>query len=301
MRHLQSESFNKKKRLRMWFQIVGSIAVILIIIYGISWLFRLSFLTISDVSVFGADADISTEIHDTVLKQIQGTYFGFFPRANILIYPKSSIIHAIQSQFPRVLDVSVRHDGLQHLQITVSDKNPVAIVCSTLPNFDGDIFSFNQDDPCYLADSDGLLFEKSPTFSGHPYHIYYAPDLIGTSSDSAMDFIGSYATSTDEFHALQSFYDATEKAGIPGDAVLIKQGGEYELYSSSTIIYFNDRDVLSAESANLSVFWNSMMHSGGENAGGNSGGENGDTTKGNPLFDYIDLRFAPNVFYKITK
>jgi hypothetical protein len=284
-RNLQSQSFVKKKRAKMWLKGVGLLLVLILAGVLISWLFRLSFLTVSDVQVFGADPEITDAIHDVAVSKLTGDYLGIFSRKNTLIYPKNSIVSSIKSNFPRVLDVSISHDGLTHIRVTVNEKVPSAIVCATLPNFDGNLFVFDPTDPCYLADNTGFMYEKSPGFSGHPYHIYYAPDIALTASTT--DLVGAYATSTTEFQTLQSFYDGIEHAGMSGNAMLLKQNGEYELYSSSTIIYFNDAEGISDELANLSAFWSHSM--------------NDRTQKVQPVFDYIDLRYSPNVFYKIEK
>ncbi|HTK33105.1 MAG TPA: hypothetical protein VL335_00970 [Candidatus Paceibacterota bacterium] len=243
-------------------------------------------MSISEVTVFGADQEISPLIHDAVMKELQGNYLGMFSRQNIFLYPKQVLIKEIQSTFPRVLDVAISRDGLTHLRIAVSQKIPRAIVCATLPNFEHDVLLLDDTDMCYLADEQGYLFERSPGFSGHPYNVYYAPDIY--SAASTTDYIGSYATSTAEFLDLQALYDTVESAGMSPDGILIKDAGEYELYASTTIIYFNDIQHIDKERDNLIAFWRHM------------------TTEARSqrkalMFDYIDLRFGSNVFYKTIK
>ncbi len=247
---------------------------------------KASFVAIVDAQVFGADEDISGPIHELVMKNITGSYLSLIPRNNSLVYPKSDIIYAIKSQFPRVMDVKVSRDDFRHLRVMVNQKTPVAVVCVTLPNFADTELVFDPSDPCYFADETGFLFEKSPIFSGQQYHLYYAPDVAVLGSTT--DFVGTYATSTAEFNALQSFYAGAKNAGIFADAILMKDGGEYELYSSSTIIYFNNTASLSDELTDLLAFWNHME---AEARG----------QKKPVVFDYIDLRYGTNVFYKTIK
>jgi len=110
------------------------------------------------------------------------------------------------------------------------------------------------------------------------FDVYYAPDFSGNP-------IGSYATSTAEFAALHSFYDGARTLGISPDGLLIKEGGEYELYASTTVIYFNDAGSVSGELNNLAAFWTNMTATA--------------RTKGKQVsFDYIDLRYGNNVVYK---
>jgi len=261
---------------------------LVVAVYLFSWLTGLSFVTIKNVSVFGADPDIETIVHDTAMNELSGKYLGLFNKSNTLIYPKTSIVKNIKLTSPRILNVFVSRDGLTGLRVTVNEKTPVAVVCATLPNFDGNKLVIESDDPCYLADDTGFLFQKSPVFTDHPYHIYFAPDISATNisntdSDSNGDsanFIGAYATTTTEFNTLQTFYNSAQSVGIQGDAILVKNAGEFELYSGSTTIYFNDAKDLDKELANLVAFWNHAK------------------TAGNTDFDYIDLRYDLNVFYK---
>jgi len=281
-RNIQSKSFVHKKRRKILWNSLSSLLILIIIVFIISWLLRLNFLTISDVSIFGADDDITLNIHDLVMNDLSGKYIGIFPHKNTIIYPKSEIISDIHSGFPRVLNIDISRDGLTHLRITVNEKTPSAVVCATLPNFVNNQMVIDPSDPCYFTDDTGLLFEKSTAFSGHPYNIYYAPDII------ADNFIGKYATSSAEFVSLQAFYNGAKNAGIEGDAILIKPTGEYEFYSSSTTIYFNNTEGISTELSNLVAFWNHMVT---QNHG----------SKSTPVFDYIDLRYDSNVFYKVIK
>ena len=113
------------------------------------------------------------------------------------------------------------------------------------------------------------------------------PKATSKSSDysASTDFTGALATSTSEFTGLENFYDGALATGISVDGILIKDAGEYELYASSTVIYFNDKEDLSNEITNLSAFWRHMTTP--------------NNTKKPVIFDYIDLRYGPNVFYKI--
>ena len=293
-RNLQSHSFTRKRRARFYW----ILALVIIII--ISWLCALSFLTrlnafaVTDIKVFGADADITGALQSAAEQTIAGDYFAIFPRDSTLIYPKSGIVAAVKSASPRVLDVSVSRAGLHGLIISVSEKAPATIVCASLPDFNDNRLVFDDSGACYLADDSGLIFETMPAASapsplpstGSAFDIYYAPDLSGVPSSNGPT--GSYATSTAEFSALRSFYDGARTLGISPDGLLIKEGGEYELYASTTVIYFNDVGSISGELNNLAAFWTNMT------ATARSQGKQAS-------FDYIDLRYGNNVVYKQNK
>jgi hypothetical protein len=264
----------------------------------LSFLTRLNAFAITEIKVFGADADITGALQSAAEQAIAGDYLGIFSRSSTIIYPKNDIIAGIESASPRVLDVSVSRAGLHGLIISVSEKAPATIVCASLPDFEDNRLVFDDSSPCYLADDAGLIFEAmaadsalSSTPSSAPstaptFDVYYAPDLPDSASPNGP--VGSYATSTAEFVKLRSFYDGARTIGISPDGLLIKEGGEYELYASTTVIYFNDAGSISKELDNLAAFWTNMTATARSN--------------GKPVsFDYIDLRYGNSVVYKLIK
>ncbi len=84
----QSHKFTKRRRLRF----VGTISILIIssfvLIFGISSLTKLNSLTISSVTVIGADQDISDSLRATAMDALTGSYLDIFPKASTLIYPR---------------------------------------------------------------------------------------------------------------------------------------------------------------------------------------------------------------------
>jgi len=187
----------------------------------------------------------------------------------------------VASSSPRILSSDVSRDGWNGIVVSVSEKPPAAIVCGNLPDFSAND-ALSDDGDCYAADASGYLFEKMPATGGAQQYVrYYIPSL----PDSQV--IGTQATSSAEFTALQSFVAGARSAGIKPEAVLMKDGGEYEMYSDDPfiVVYFNDKAGLSAELSDLTAFW-SHMSSRSAAAGADQG------------FEYIDLRYGSNVFYR---
>ena len=107
--------------------------------------------------------------------------------------------------------------------------------------------------------------------------------------------IGSLATSTAEFGLIQRIYRAIEDAHIVPEAMLMKGGGEYELYvhnpdvaSSTAVIYFNTVAPIEDQIANLISFWDHTL-------------EVARTKKQQIEFDYIDVRYSPNVYHRFSR
>ena len=260
-----------------------------------SWFFSAEAFKITSVQVFGADTDITPQLTQEVSNSIQGRYLGLFSRSSAFIYPKQQIIQQVKMRSPRVSSVVVRRDGWHTLLVTVTQKTPVAVVCASLPDWNQETLSDDQLSQCYFADETGYLFEQALSFSGHVYNRYFTPDVsVGTSSDA---LVGTYATSTAEFALLQTVYERMRSLHIEPEGILFKAHGEYELYADEQytdakgaprtdifVVYFDSARPYAIQFDNFSSFWLAKMTA----------------AHMSPHFEYIDVRYGSNVFFKTT-
>lgn len=298
----QSKSFARTRRERRVWAIGLAVVVLLAWVFVLSRLSWLGAFEIANVQVYGADPEIVPALRAAALSELEGSYLGLFARANAALYPKGAIAAAVMSAAPRVLGVDIHHAGVRGLTVTVSERAPAAVVCAELPDFSSDPA---EDSNCYLADADGLIFEGASTSSQAVASRYYVPSLADSdpTDGSAPSVVGAYATSTDEFARLQSFSDGVRAAGLKTAGILMKDGGEYELYvenpgagaATSTdsgadiaVVYFNDAASFAGELSDLVAFWNK------EASQGRAAGKT-------PRFESIDLRYGSNVFYRLEK
>ena len=304
----QSKKFEERRKLH------SALFVLLVIVavgssaFAIVRFINLDWFTIDSVKVVGADSEIAPAIEAAALNAMQGTYLGIVPRSSALVYPRGSVISAVKAASARLSSVAAARDGMHGLKVTVEEKKPAAVVCASLPDFNGTTLTFSDSDTCYFADDSGYVFEEAPLFSGSAYKRIYAPDA-GTATTSG-SIVGLYATSTDKFTQLITLYDAVNAVGIHVEAILIKEKGEYELYarnpsgqnasgsaaassttsrsesnSDTVVIYFNDARPFSEQLINLASFWKDMVAKA--------------RSKHQSLsFDYIDARYGSNVFYR---
>lgn len=292
----QSRRFVERKHARK------GILAGLVIVSAVTWLFagsRLSyagFMTISRVEIAGADKDIASSLEAAAERALEGDYLGLFSKANTFIYPRGIVAAAVSSASSRIADVHVWRQGLSAIHVEVTEKAPAAIVCPTLPELS---LKTEEDDGCYFADDTGYLFKAAPAFSGTVYNRYYAPNM---SPDLSSPALAAYATSSVEFSDLQYFYNGVKAAGIVPIAILFKENGEYELYvhepaagsavattspetGNTVVVYFNNSRPFSEELTNLAAFWHKKV-------------DEARAKKGALTFDYIDIRYGANVFYR---
>ncbi|MFA6601520.1 MAG: hypothetical protein WCT02_01485 [Candidatus Paceibacterota bacterium] len=284
----QSKRFIERKKTRVvlgWFVGIVALASWFVALTAFT---HLSFLAVSQIEVQGADQDIENNISAATLNSLQGKYWGLFSKDNIFIYSKADAAEAVRVASERIDSVNIKRSGLNSLLITVREKIPVALICPYLPDFFNEDASsavaFASSSPaaagpatCYLADKEGFIFQKAPFDLKSGYNRYYIPALTDNETSR---IIGNFATSTAEFVALQDFYNSVSRAGLKVLAILAKDKGEYEMYVQTndniTVVYFNDSRSFNDQLSNLISFWNKMTGS----------------------FEYIDVRYGSNVFYR---
>jgi len=292
----QSKTFTRRRRERMSIVIGALVITLIAITFGFSRLTMISALTIDSIAVEGTegDADLAQTLRAVAEEAIGGEYLGLFSRSNILIYPRRRIEAATIAASPRIMETDVRALDRRTIAVTVRQRDPSAVVCASLPDFDGATLAIDEAKSCYFADAEGLLYRVAPQFSGYSHRRYYIPSLATSSPDAEA---GVLALDPTRFRALQDLYDAVRAHGILAEAILVKDDGEYELYArnlavseddqtaSTVVIYFSAATDLTEEIANLVSFWEHMMRPA--------------SSDNQPVsFEYIDVRYGPNVFYR---
>ncbi len=294
----QSKNFTTKRRTRIIIRSVVSIITVFIVVTVIFIFSSWSVLTLTNVQVSGVDQKKVVAIHDIVIQSLLGKYIGLFSRANYFIYPRDHIKQLIKDAYFEIDEVDITRADWHTVTVSVHEKTPLALVCATLPDFNGNELSLNDPGTCYFVDGSGVIFKKAPSFSGTVYNRYYIPDLSSgdnTDTSSSTALIGTYATSTDEFHIIQQLYATIKQNNIIADAMLMKGGGEYELYirnpntsSSTAVVYFDTISSTTEQLSNFISFWNHTLVTA--------------RAKNESVeFDYIDVRYSPNVYHRFTR
>ncbi|MEA2715627.1 MAG: hypothetical protein QOG91_655 [Candidatus Parcubacteria bacterium] len=307
----QSRKFVDFRRRRLLVTVLASVLAVAVLLFGLSRLSALPSLSISSIRLSGIDSDIAPAVEAAAEGALTGNYLGLFARSNTLIYPNLTIRRAVKAVSPRIDSVSLQRDGSQGLIIAVTEHAPSAVICDTLPDFSaGTLPDVSDNKGCYFADESGRILKPAPSFSGQVYKRYYVPSLAESSSSAAAAMSRGDAP-VPEFRALQEFYDAVGASGIMAEGILVEDGGEYELFARNlssgsaggsavgasatssdsdmsadvAVIYFNNSRSFSDQLDNLVSFWKKMTTTAGK-------------TRGPVTFEYIDVRYGSNVFYR---
>ena len=282
----QSSSFTERRRLKRILVGLGIIIVLVLAIWGISALSRLSFLNINSIQILGVDQKDIPTLQSAIDSTLNGNYATLFSRRNTIIYPRDEIGSLVKSMYPQAEKVDIYRDGLRQIVVSISHKTPSAIVCPRLPDLEAYV---DNTEPCYFVDKTGYIFEQVPLVPGQVYNKYYAPDI----EDPVID---KYATSTPEFIQLQNMYEGAKAASIPVEGILISEKGEYEMYveknreiqSDIIVINFNNSRSMADELSNLIPFWQHLV----------STSEKKNATTTLQSISTIDIRYGSNIFYR---
>ena len=272
--NLQSRKFENVKKKKKYTLVALFALNMIISVFCLHRFLSLDYFDIKSITINGANSELSLDIQNKLESVLNGSYLGLFPRNNIFIYPKNSLISAIGQVSPDIQGINIYSQNKNSIAIDIIQKKPAAIVCTSLPDNDN-----SEDfDDCYFSDWSGLLFAKAGTTTDK-VHYYYIPSL-NDSTSTKESLIGSYATSTNDFIELDKFYKNAEDNNLDPKYILINDHGEFEMYASDTIIYFNKEKSLDEQLSNLISFWNHTKRE-----------------KLDAKFEYIKLQYSPNIFY----
>ncbi len=272
----------KKRRHRailnkIFLSFLGLLAIFILLAY----FSHFDSLNINEIQIVGNKTVDAEAIKTTVKQQVAGKYLWFFPKTNILFYPKNSIRNELQDKFKRLKDINFSIKNNKVLEVSLSERVAKYTWCGAdLPLVDAE----NQ--KCYFLDEDGYVFDEAPYFSGEIYFKFYGLENINTNNP-----LGSYFFKQN-FKQLISFKDILVSIGLKPAALDITDDGDIEIFlsrgSSSTtgpkIIFKADADFQNVAENLEAALVTEPLQSKLKN-------------KYSSLL-YIDLRFGNKVYYK---
>ena len=282
----QSTRFAKRKKVRGVLVALFAAAALVGWTISLSELSYLPELNIENIRVEGAGPSTAASIESQARRQLSEPFFRIFSGANAFLFSKDKLAAAAEAVSPDIQSVTVSRSGLTSLDISVSGKKAQALVCPGLPDFAEDGSLDLSAGSCFEADAGGFIFAAATT-TDLGLNLYF---LQQAADSSTTPLVGTSTMPTDQFEDIQNFYEGVRRAGLEPIGVLVKDGGEYEMYLKNqgsgqgsaggeealTVVYFNDKRALADELSNLISFLGGM--------------------KG--PFEYVDVRYGSNVFYR---
>ncbi len=263
----QERLAERRRRIRRIERII--LAVLgLCIVGGLIWVLWRPSIRVGEISVSG---EASTE-HQEAIKVIaheslSGNYGFVLPRDSIFFVPEEDMRARILDAYPDIAAVSIERDSFSTLSISVFPRVAALVWC-------GAAIEFPQ--PCFLADSEGLLFKETAT-STESLLTFYAPLEEGARMDSPLRarIVDAASKTASAFQFIRTIGEL----GLSADVVVLR-GDEADIYmrDSGTRITYVLGDEQSA-SALVSITLKDLAA---------------------PIesFEYIDVRFPGKAYFK---
>jgi len=203
----------RRRRLRLLL-LAGSLLAVVVLIAA--WLTHIPFIHIRTIEVVGAETISSSSVQALIKKELEGSYYLFFPKRNIFLYPKQEITELLRARYPVLSSAQVHANDFQTLGVVLVERTARALWC--------------QDERCYFMDENGVLYGDAPQFSA-PVYTRYRGAL------SKVSLPQQFLTPTD-FQALTALVDAIVRK-LPEEelsSVVVDKHRDVDMYFMSGFI-----------------------------------------------------------------
>lgn len=215
----------RRRRLRRYFLYACGALALLLVCAGMWGLWQPA-VRISNVLVFGTDANLGVYAEDAM----RGSYLGIIPRNSIFFMPESSIRRAILADHPELAAVSISRVGFTSLSIKAEPRVAVARWCGLSPTPGAEEY-------CYVFDGNGYLFAASNTMQTLNAAKLYVP-LVGNRTPAGEEPLGATLTSAEKLPSVFDFARQLDTLGSRVSSIVIR-GDEVDdvLVSGTRITY----------------------------------------------------------------
>ena len=276
----QREELLRRRRKAKRIRIAIIFGVIFFIVGIISYVSHLPKVRISEVVLSGGLLVTEKEIKDESLLFMQGKYFWLFPKNNSFLYNKNELKIHLKEKFKRIDTIDIKLEGLNTIQVSITERKPVAIWCRDIVGTSTTIEVVSGfKESCYFIDSFSTVFAQAPSFSGDAYFKFY-----GLLKDE--DPIGKkYIASSTGFTSINNFIESVKSLKIKPISLIGKEEDEFSLLlQGGGEIYFDTRKSLDITFDNLKILLESPELK---------------IKQGQLPVEYVDLRYGNKLFYKL--
>ncbi len=276
----------KKKRQKIFINKIFLFIIALLAVFtGLSYLSGLKQLNIAEVKING-NKSIDSEMAKIIAqKEITGNYLWFFPKTNILFYPKNNIKNELQNEFKRLKDAVFSIKDGKTLEISLIEREASYMWCNTaLPESDP------AGQKCYFMDENGFIFDEAAYFSGEVYFKFYGKISAEENNPSS----GSYFAK-ENFYKFILFKKVLEDMRLKPVALYQEDNGDIKFFlSEENSLSIGPEIILKINSDFQKVAENLETALSTEPLQSNFKNKYS-------LLQYIDLRFGNKVYYKFRQ
>jgi cell division septal protein FtsQ len=280
----RTEEARKRERIRVGLRFafisLSTFSVLVLIFFAC----HQDFLRIKNTYVQTDGVLTELEVASVIQSEIDGTFFGVFPKDSALL-PQTDILEKkIYTEFPRVSQAVVRRAGMHTLSATIVERVPEALWCGdVVPTVaykeisDEERVKEELWGTCYLVDKGGYIYAKAPIYSGNVFPRYYGS--LKSGEPIAQQFVPE-----SEFSAWQKFYASLARNDIFPQALLFVDERDVEVYLS------NGLRILVPREEGPDVTYTRLLAL-----------LESDSLDVSREIEYVDFRFGTKVFVKYSK
>jgi len=263
-------SSRKLRRKRLIFKAVVVGVIFAAVFVGVVAFFRMPYLQVEKIEISGNNLINSDDLIKKIKTNLEGKYFGLFPKANIFLIPKDKILAELPEEFKRIKKISLDKKYFGAIAVKLEERSNAVLFC--------------EKEDCAYADEKGFVFEKAPYFSGAVFlKIIEQRNSDSVENAKAIDkYLGTSLIAESEFKTILEFAGLAAKTGGGGvSEVFLKKENIYEFYDKEGWkIILNDKNEPQSAYLNLITALDANIKD--------------KRTK----LDYIDLRLGNKIYFK---
>ena len=257
----------RRKRLILKAVIVG--VIFAAIFAGVVAFFRMPYLQVEKIEISGNNLINSDGLIKKIKTNLEGKYFGLFPKANIFLIPKDKILAELPEEFKRIKKISLDKKYFGAIAVKLEERNNAVLFC--------------EKEDCAYADEKGFVFEKAPYFSGAVFLklIDQRNSDSGENAKTIDGYLGISLIAESEFKKILEFAGLAAKKGGGVSEVVLKKENIYEFYTQEGWkVILNDKNEPQSVYPNLITALDANIKD------------------KRPKLDYIDLRLGNKIYFK---
>jgi len=257
----------RRKRLILKAIVVG--VIFAAIFAGVVAFFRMHYLQVEKIEISGNNLINSDDLIKKIKTNLEGKYFGLFPKANIFLIPKDKILAELPEEFKRIKKISLDKKYFGAVAVKIDERNNAVLFC--------------EKEDCAYADENGFVFEKAPYFSGAVFLKLVEQRNLdsGENAKTIDEYLGTNLIAENEFKKILEFAGLAAKTGGGTKEVVLKKENIYEFYmNEGWKIILNDKNESQSAYLNLVTALDSNIKD------------------KHPKLDYIDLRLGNKIYFK---
>ena len=236
---------------------------------GVVAFFRIPYLQVDKIEISGNNLINSNDLIKKIKTNLEGKYFGLFPKANIFIIPKDKISAELPENFKRIKKISLDKKYFGAIAVKIDERNNAVLFC--------------EKEDCAYADEKGFVFEKAPYFSGAVFLklVEQRNSDSGENAKTIDEYLGTSFIAESEFKKILEFDGLINKIGGGVSEVVLKKENIYEFYmNEGWKIILNDKNEPQSAYLNLITALDANIKD------------------KRPKLDYIDLRLGNKIYFK---